>query len=162
MRRMMAVMGAGLILAGCGGGSDSARDSTAVSPQNPSNSIADEPGPNLAIPDRPPPKRLIIKDLKEGTGKAAKAGDEITVMYIGRHWHGGVYSNSWTYGGPPSFILGSGRLIRGFDLGVRGMKAGGRRRIIVPTALMNRPGFKPEKVPPSQTLVFLVDMLKVR
>ena len=159
---LIAPLCACLAVSGCGGGNEStaARATTAKS-----ESEAKAPGPTVKIPKGPPPKKLVVEDLKTGSGKAARVGDEVTVEYVGVHLDGTQYSNSWTYGGgAPTFVLGSGQLVRGFDLGIRGMKAGGRRRLIVPATLIFRPGVKVERPINwhDNTVVFVADMLKVR
>ena len=79
-------------------------------------------------------ENLVVKDLKVGTGPAAKAGDAITVVYRGTLTNGKEFDSS--KGRPPyAFLLGKGTVIKGWDQGLVGAKAGGKRRLTVPPAL---------------------------
>jgi FKBP-type peptidyl-prolyl cis-trans isomerase len=139
---------------GCGGSSD---PSTAASEAKPRDR---EPGPELEVPGGPPPKKLVVKDLKIGRGRPAKLEDKVTVQYIGKLWSGEPYSNSWRYSVPPRFTLGGGELIVGFDRGIRGMRAGGQRLLYVPRALDTFPGTP--VTDGASALVFIAKMLRVR
>lgn len=160
MKGFIATLITGLILlaaAGCGGSDDPA---TAVDDAALDRISREEAGPNLVVPEAPPPKRLVIKELKTGKGKPARVGDEVVVNYVGKLWTGQSYSNSWVYDGPPSFNLGEGQLIVGFEKGILGMKAGGRRLLYVPRRLDTFPGVP--LTPGSGPLAFLADMVEVR
>ena len=85
------------------------------------------------MPKGNPPKKLIVKDLKEGTGAAATPGSTVTVQYVGVNYKGGKqFDASWDRGEPFSFPLGAGQVIQGWDVGVAGMKVGGRRMLVIP------------------------------
>lgn len=142
----------GLALIGCGGGHGGAE---------PVPAPGRAPGPAVRIPKGPPPRKLTTFDLKRGSGKPAKRGDTVTIQYVGVHWNGGAYSNSWNYREAPTFVLGQHQLVRGFELGILGMKAGGRREVIVPLRLTNFPGVRVSPHAGRHPLVFVVDMLKV-
>jgi FKBP-type peptidyl-prolyl cis-trans isomerase len=118
-----------------------------------------EPGPNLSTPKGPPTRKLVTRDVKVGSGPAARAGDEVTIQYVGHLWTGDAYADSWRYPHAPSFTLGKGQLIVGFDRGIRGMRPGGRRIVMVPRQLDIFPGAP--VTPGASALIFLVDMLKV-
>ncbi len=109
-----------------------------------------------------PPPNLVIKDLAKGHGKKAKAGDTVTVQYDGvLYSNGSEFDASWDRGTPFSFPLGAGQVIPGWDKGVAGMKVGGRRVLTIPPAL----GYGPQgsgPIPPNSTLVFVVDLLKIK
>ncbi len=151
---VMPLLALGLVaIAGCGSSSD---------PQASTGSASHfdrEPGPELTVPGGPPTKKLVVRDLKVGHGPPAKRGSEVTIQYVGKLWSGESYSDSWRYPTAPSFTLGKGQLIVGFDRGLRGMKAGGRRMLLVPRNLDVFPGTP--VTPGSSALVFLVDMVKV-
>ena len=124
-------------------------DSTAVASENvpstieepaESTSTALEPStdgkPEVVIPDGPAPVELEIDDLIDGNGKAAAAGDYLVMHYVGvRHSDGGQFDASWDRGETFSFILGSGQVIQGWEQGIAGMKAGGRRQLSIPADL---------------------------
>lgn len=71
------------------------------------------------------------EDLVVGTGDPAKAGDTLTVNYIGTLDNGTVFDDSYQRGEPFSFLLGAGRVIKGWDQGLVGMRVGGKRRLII-------------------------------
>jgi peptidylprolyl isomerase len=109
-----------------------------------------------------PPANLVIKDLAKGHGKKAKAGDTVTVQYDGVLFaDGSEFDASWNRGQPFSFPLGAGQVIPGWDKGVAGMRVGGRRVLTIPPNL----GYGPQgsgPIPPNSTLVFVVDLLKIK
>lgn len=119
------------------------------------------PQPN--IPSGPPPKKLETKDVKTGSGPAAKAGDEVSVHYVGVLYKGGdVFDANWGEDEPFSFNLGRSEVIKGWDQGVQGMKVGGQRELIIPPALAyGSEGVYPS-IPANATLVFLVELLDVK
>ncbi|GJJ06236.1 hypothetical protein Clacol_000426 [Clathrus columnatus] len=99
---------------------------------------------------------LKIKDVKTGSGKQAKAGNVISMRYIGK-FPGGKVFDSNTKGEPFKFRLGKGEVIKGWDQGVAGMKVGGERLIIVPPSL----GYGNKKtgdIPANSTLHFVESM----
>lgn len=119
--------------------------------------------PELNVPSGPPPKELVVEDVKEGSGATAKAGDEVTVHYVGVLYDGGeLFDSNWGKDEPFTFNLGGGEVIKGWDEGVQGMKVGGRRELIIPPSLgYGSEGIYPS-IPPNATLVFLVELLKVK
>ena len=126
-------------------------------------SVAD-PGtkPTVEVPKGPPPSQLVVKDLKEGDGAEAKAGDQVSVQYVGVLYDGGEeFDSSWERGQPFPFQLGSGQVIPGWDQGVEGMKVGGRRELIIPPDLAYGPTGQPPSIPPNATLVFVIDLVSV-
>jgi peptidylprolyl isomerase len=122
---------------------------------------SDKSKPKVKVPSGPPPKKLEIKDLEEGKGPAAKAGDEVTVHYVGVNYKSGKQIDaSWDRGEPFTFKLGEGAVIPGWDKGVAGMKVGGRRELIIPPQLgYGSQGAGP--IPPNETLIFVVDLEEV-
>jgi hypothetical protein len=161
MKGIAAMLLLGLCLAvatGCGGSDPSSGSTSTSAPPAPREPR--EPGPKVAIPKGPPTKKLVKKDLKIGHGPPARRGDEVTIQYLGKLWTGEPYADSWRYPTAPSFTLGKGQLIVGFDRGIRGMRAGGRRRLLIPGRLDTFP--KTPTTPASQAIVYIVYMLKVR
>jgi peptidylprolyl isomerase len=154
-----------LALAGCGGGDDSSTsETTAESGASAKSSEGGAPNkkPKVTVPNGPPPKQLETKDLIEGEGAEAKAGDEVTVQYVGVNYKTGQeFDASWDRGEPFPFQLGAGLVIAGWDQGVEGMKVGGRRELIIPPELGYGSAGSPPAIPPNETLVFVVDLVEV-
>ncbi len=117
--------------------------------------------PAVKVPSGPPPQKLEVKDLKEGEGPAAEAGDKVKVQYVGVDYKTGKeFDSSWSRSEPFSFTLGAGEVIKGWDQGIEGMKAGGRRELIVPPGLAYG-SQKTGSIAPNSTLVFVVDLLEI-
>ena len=112
---------------------------------------------------------LIKTDTVVGTGKEAVAGTTVEVNYTGwlhdpkaADMHGAKFDSSIGRG-PFSFALGAGRVIKGWDQGVAGMKVGGKRTLIIPGELAyGQRGAAGGKIPPGATLVFDVELLDVK
>jgi len=126
-------------------------------------SVADTgPKPTVEVPKGPPPTQLVVKDLKTGDGAEAKAGDQVSVQYVGVLYDGGKeFDSSYDRGQPFSFQLGSGQVIPGWDQGVVGMKVGGRRELIIPAGLAYGKTGQPPTIPPNAALVFVIDLVSV-
>ena len=104
---------------------------------------------------------LQIETLKPGTGAEAKAGDRVTVHYVGTLTDGKKFDSSRDRGEGFRFTLGQGQVIQGWDQGVAGMKVGETRKLTIPPALgYGARGFPPV-IPAHATLVFEVELLKV-
>lgn len=97
-----------------------------------------------------------------GKGKEAKAGDTVDVHYTGWLKNGTKFDSSKDRGQPFSFPLGAGRVIKGWDEGVAGMKEGGKRKLIIPYGLAYGEDGRPPVIPPKAELTFEVELLKVR
>ena len=109
---------------------------------------------------RPPDQARHQGNLIVGTGPEAKAGESVTVNYVGALYKGGkVFDASWKRHEPFSFVLGKGQVIPGWDQGVAGMKVGGRRVLIIPAPLAYGTKGSPPTIPPNAALVFVVDLL---
>ncbi len=119
-------------------------------------------GPTVQLPTGSPPTQLEVKDLKTGTGAEAKSGDQVSVQYIGVLYdNGSKFDSSYDHGQPFSFKLGGGQVIQGWDQGVAGMKAGGRRELIIPPGLAYGAQGQPPTIPPNATLVFVIDLVSI-
>jgi len=105
---------------------------------------------------------LQYEDLVEGTGKTAKAGDSADVHYTGWLADGTKFDSSLDRGQPFNFQLGAGRVIKGWDEGVVGMKVGGKRRLIIPATLGYGSRGAGGVIPPNAELTFEVELLGVR
>jgi peptidylprolyl isomerase len=118
--------------------------------------------PVVTVPKTPPPTHLVIKDLITGAGKKATAGATVTVNYVGVLYKTGKqFDSSWSRNQPSSFPLTAGGVIRGWVLGIPGMRIGGRRELIIPPALGYGKAGSGSTIPPNSTLVFVVDLLSV-
>lgn len=107
-------------------------------------------------------QELVKEDLKVGTGAEAQAGQTVSVHYVGTLTDGKQFDSSRPRGTPFSFPLGGGKVIKGWDQGVVGMKVGGIRKLTIPPHLgYGERGF-PGAIPPNATLVFEVELLGVR
>jgi len=159
-----------LAAAGCGSDDDNGKDEAATTPATASAPAAPTPTtptetatkPKVTVPSGPPPKTLEIKDLKPGSGRAAKAGDALTVQYVGVNYaNGKQFDASWDRGQPFQFQLGAGMVIPGWDKGLVGMKPGGRRELIIPPDLAYGPQGSPPDIPPNATLIFVIDLEQI-
>ena len=117
--------------------------------------------PEVPAPTGTPPTELVTDDVVVGEGDAAKPGDQVEVHYVGVSFSTGKqFDSSWDRGAPFDFPLGAGRVIQGWDFGVTGMRVGGRRTLVIPPALgYGARGVGP--IAPNETLVFVVDLVKV-
>jgi FKBP-type peptidyl-prolyl cis-trans isomerase len=113
--------------------------------------------PEVKLPQGPPPKHLVIDDLVRGSGPPAEPGAAMTIEYIGDFYDGKQFTNSWERAKPFVFHLGAGSSFAdpSWERGLRGMRLGGRRELIVPPAARGAP----PGTPPSQTIVYVVDLI---
>ena len=131
-----------------------ASTTTTTLPPNP-----DEPA--VGIPDGPPPTELLVTDVKVGDGPEAKLGDTIEVHYVGVQFDTKEeFESSWDQRSPATFELVEGGLIKGWTDGIPGMKVGGRRRLVIPSA--DAYGDNPEGGRPAGSLVFVIDLLAIK
>ena len=147
-------------LAACGGDSSTGSTEAASTAESPGS--AEKTKPKVTVPKGAPPKKLEIKEIEEGTGAEAKAGDEVTVQYVGVNYKNGKeFDASWDRGEPFAFQLGAGMVIPGWDQGVEGMKVGGRRELIIPPELAYGPEGSPPAIGPNETLIFVIDLVEI-
>ncbi len=102
---------------------------------------------------------LIIEDIDVGSGLEASAGQEVTVHYTGWLTSGEKFDSSKDRSDPFVFPLGGGRVIKGWDEGVQGMKVGGKRKLTIPPDLGYGARGAGGLIPPNATLVFEVELL---
>ncbi len=114
-----------------------------------------------ATPEVPEPADLIKEDLSVGTGAEAKDGDKVKVNYTGRLLKTNFMFDTSVGKAPFDFELGKGSVIKGWDLGVVGMKVGGKRKLTIPSKLGYGDSGSPPKIPGKATLVFDVELLSV-
>lgn len=111
------------------------------------------------------PTTLVSKDIHTGKGAAAKNGDSLTVKYVGVSCSTGqVFDASYTDGAANQefgFTLGNGQVIPGWDKGLVGMKAGGRRELVIPASLGYGANGSGPKIRGNETLIFVIDLVKI-
>ncbi len=180
----LAALGAAALIAGCGSssssstigvGNENSADNALATSTSSTSSAATTPAaatvktpasgplskePTVTPPTGPAPTKLVTKEIIKGTGPEAKAGEQVTVNYVGVLYHGGkVFDASWKRNETFPFTLGKGQVIPGWDQGVAGMKVGGRRELIIPAELAYGAKGSPPTIPPNAPLVFVVDLL---
>ena len=111
---------------------------------------------------RTTPSGLKYEDVKQGTGEAATSGKTVSVHYTGWLTNGTKFDSSKDRGKPFDFPLGGGRVIKGWDEGVEGMKVGGVRKLTIPPNLGYGSRGAGGVIPPGATLVFEVELLGVK
>lgn len=105
--------------------------------------------------------QLQMEDLVVGTGAEAVKGKFVSVHYVGTLESGDTFDSSRARGEPFEFKLGAGMVIKGWDLGVAGMKVGGKRKLTIPSDLGYGDRGFPGAIPPRATLIFEVELLRV-
>ena len=115
--------------------------------------------PIIGKPKGTAPAKLTIEDIFVGKGKKALLSSALTAQYVLMSWKTGkVLQSSWSSGPFPFTLAG---VIPGWQKGILGMKAGGRRLLVIPPALAYGPsGSGP--IGPNETLIFVVDLLSVK
>ncbi len=108
------------------------------------------------------PSGLKYDDLTVGTGAEAKAGQTVSVHYTGWLTDGKKFDSSVDRKQPFEFPLGMGRVIKGWDEGVQGMKVGGKRKLTIPPGLGYGASGAGGKIPPNATLIFDVELLGIK
>lgn len=103
---------------------------------------------------------LLIEELQPGDGKAVVKGALITTQYRGWLEDGTEFDSSYSRGKPFQCVIGTGRVIKGWDLGLMGMQVGGKRKLHVPAHL----GYGERSmgaIPPDSNLIFEIELLQV-
>jgi peptidylprolyl isomerase len=171
---LVLLLGAGIVACG---GDDSSDTETSASPSpaateapTAANTDAIVAGiskntkkkPKIVKPAGDPPADLVIKDIVKGKGPKAKAGDTLTMQYVGVAWSSGEqFDASWDRGKAFPFQLGAGMVIPGWDQGMVGMRKGGRRLLVIPPDLGYGDAGAGGVIGPNETLVFAVDLVKI-
>ena len=113
--------------------------------------------PEIEFPEGPAPADLVIEDLVVGTGDEAVAGGVVNVHYLGVDYESGdEFDSSWSRGEPVEFPLPM--LVKGWQLGIPGMKVGGRRKLVCPPALAYGEAGMGHPLS-GRTLIFVIDLL---
>jgi len=104
---------------------------------------------------------LVVQDLVVGTGKTAENGDTLSAHYVGALEDGTVFDESYGRGQPIQFVLGAGQLIKGWELGLVGMKEGGKRQLVIPPELGYGAQGAGTAIPPNATLLFEIELVSI-
>lgn len=104
---------------------------------------------------------LYWQDLTVGGGDEAVLGASVEVEYSGWLIDGTLFDSSRDRTDPFIFTIGQGQVIRGWDEGIRGMRVGGERKLVIPPNLGYGPQGRPGSIPPNATLVFDVELIAV-
>lgn len=115
--------------------------------------------PDDDLPPMLPP--IKKEDLVVGTGPEAKEGDHVRVSYRGSLLDGTEFDNSYDRGTPLALTIGDGSVIPGWELGLIGMRKGGKRKLTIPPHLGYGSQGSPPKIPPDATLVFVVELVGI-
>lgn len=127
------------------------------------------PTPDTAAGVPVPPEQVTAQELKTGDGAAVAAGQTAVVHYTGWLWDAGApdnkgrkFDSSRDHGDTFAFRVGGGEVIRGWDLGVEGMKVGGQRRLVIPPEFGYGERGAGGVIPGGATLVFDVELMGIR
>ena len=159
------------LIAGCGGDEDEPDRPASVPPaqeepqQTETAAAADledtSRKPEIPKPTGTPPRRLQIEDIVKGKGRRSRAGDTLTVQYVGVLFSTGAeFDASWDRGQPFTTQI-PGQVIEGWNRGLLGMREGGRRKLTVPPDLAYGPQGFPPNIGPNETLVFVIDLVGI-
>ncbi len=125
--------------------------------------------PSAAAPAMVQQDLLQKTDTRIGTGAEAGTGSTVAVHYTGwlykpmaTRQRGRQFDSSISRGEPIEFVLGIGRVIKGWDQGVAGMKVGGKRTLIIPSHLAYGKRGSPGSIPPDADLIFDVELVSVK
>ena len=150
-----------LAVAGCGSDDDSSTTGGDVTVEEASSSTDLSKKPEITVPSGKPPTELVERDIVEGDGEEVINGSKVTVQYVGVGYKTGEeFDASWDRGEPFTFSIGDREVIEGWDQGLRGMKEGGRRELVIPPDLAYGPSGAPPAIGPNETLIFVVDLEK--
>jgi peptidylprolyl isomerase len=164
MRRLLALVLPLVVLTAACSDAATTADSTVAAPDTtggaaPSTTSAEKP--TVELPTTLP-TQLVVTDLVPGTGPAAKTGDEVVVNYVGvRSADGTEFDNSYDRGAPFEVLLGAGKVIPGWEDGLIGVQAGGRRQLDIPADLAYGDAGAGDVIKPGDALSFVVDVVAV-
>ena len=105
---------------------------------------------------------LLVEDIQLGDGKAVVKGALITTQYRGTLSDGTLFDSSYERGKPFQCVIGTGRVIKGWDIGLMGMRVGGKRRLFVPAQLGYGERQVGAHIPPNSDLHFEIELLEVQ
>jgi FKBP-type peptidyl-prolyl cis-trans isomerase len=110
---------------------------------------------------KPTEDKLKIEDITIGDGQEVKNGDTVSIHYKGTLTDGTKFDSSYDRGQPFETQIGVGQVIKGWDLGVVGMKVGGKRKLTIPPSLAYGDQ-EVGSIPPNSTLIFEVELLSIK
>jgi peptidylprolyl isomerase len=148
--RIFSLLAASAALASCGGNS-------AQSASGPSETLKKVVGasapPAIEVPTGPPPERVIVRELKKGRGAMLQAGQSFTLNYVSVEYRSGKrLETHWEKSGGFSWRYGTGEVVKGWETGLKGMRVGGRRELVVPSRLAYGAG----------AVVYVIELLEVQ
>ncbi len=159
--RVPLIVMSGLLLGACQPSNDNAADESAAATAEDTEPMAEETATEIA-------PGLTMKILKPGTGEVAQVGQTATVHYTGWLYdpqaadgRGSKFDSSVDRGQPFPFPLGAGRVIKGWDQGVVGMKIGESRELIIAPEMAYGDRAIGDLIPPGSTLLFEVELLEL-
>jgi peptidylprolyl isomerase len=146
---LIVLLGTSLVLAACGGSDD---PEPAVSAPTPTLNPVGLVKPDVKAP-RNPPTKLVIRDISEGKGSPSRTGDQLTIEYYAEDMEGKVRYSSWDRTPPPysGFVIGARGFLPGLEEGLKDMRVGGRRELLLPPRLTE--GTEP--------LLYVIDLLEI-
>lgn len=146
---------AALVLASCGGGASSGTAETAP----PAKKVAvtrvhgTKRPPRILLPSGPPPKKLVVKQLRAGIGARAHWGQRLGVQFVGVNYRTGkVFEAHWGESYPFTFNFGSGEVRKGWEIGLKGIRVGGSRKLLLPSRLAYDTG----------ALLYVVELVEIQ
>jgi FKBP-type peptidyl-prolyl cis-trans isomerase len=120
-------------------------------------------GSAAPAPSAQQPSGLLIEDIKIGDGAIATQGKMVSVHYTGRLTDGTKFDSSLDRGQPIEFKLGARQVIKGWDMGIDGLRVGGKRKLTIPPDLAyGATGTPGGPIPPNATLIFDVELVSVK
>lgn len=154
---LLAALAASLPLAAC---SDSSGDPVAPTPATPvdATTFSTSLGVNLASSTRLP-SGVYIRELVVGTGPVVSPGQQLSMRYTGWLANGTQFDSNVGAATPFRFTLGAAQVIEGWDLGIVGMRVGGQRQLVIPSALGYGVRGSPPRIPSNAVLVFNVEVV---
>lgn len=161
VRLVATLLAAAILVGGCGERRADPGTDLDVAPPTETGSRPDMAG--VLPADRgEPPDELVVEDLVVGDGELATPGDQLAVHYVGVDWAtGATFDATWDRGVAFRFTLGAGRVIDGWELGLEGVRAGGRRLLVIPPEMAYGDRGSAGGIAPGATLVFVVDVVEV-
>jgi peptidylprolyl isomerase len=158
MPKLLFVFLTGAVLSGCQASKEEAQNAS----ETPASSTSNYPGWAATGKIETTASGLKYIDLKVGDGAAPAAGQEVTVHYSGYLTNGMKFDSSIDRHEALAFTLGVGQVIKGWDEGLLSMKAGGKRKLIIPPTLGYGANGAPPVIPPNAELIFDVELLAVK
>lgn len=107
------------------------------------------------------PSKLHIEDIKVGEGREVQSGDYVVIHYTGTLLNGKKFDSSLDRGAPFKTRIGVGNVIDGWEMGIPGMKVGGKRKLTIPPQAAYGKSGIPGVIPPDSTLLFDVELIDI-